>query len=219
MTTNRINPCTLALAITIAIDATPQEVEDTIAKVRNFFDNGIAPTDIATVQQTVSVAGAIPAAAEAPADTNAPATDNTGMPWDERIHSSSKALTDKGVWRYRRNLDKSFIATTEAAIRAGLVGTAAAPVAAAAPAIPPPPVQAALPALGGLPPIPGAVAVNPEYTALLTFITENSPPLTPEYISGNLPAFGIADGSLQTLAHNPDAIKAFSAALHTALGK
>lgn len=31
-----------------------------------------------------------------------PATDSTGTPWDERIHSASKALNADGTWRLRR---------------------------------------------------------------------------------------------------------------------
>lgn len=31
-----------------------------------------------------------------------PTTDNTGTPWDERIHSASKALNADGMWRLRR---------------------------------------------------------------------------------------------------------------------
>lgn len=33
---------------------------------------------------------------------SAPATDSTGTPWDERIHSASKALNSDGTWRVRR---------------------------------------------------------------------------------------------------------------------
>lgn len=32
----------------------------------------------------------------------APTTDSTGTPWDERIHSASKALNSDGTWRLRR---------------------------------------------------------------------------------------------------------------------
>ncbi|CAB0019922.1 unnamed protein product, partial [Nesidiocoris tenuis] len=31
-----------------------------------------------------------------------PTTDSTGTPWDERIHSASKALNGDGTWRVRR---------------------------------------------------------------------------------------------------------------------
>lgn len=35
-------------------------------------------------------------------DIDPPTTDSTGTPWDERIHSASKALNADGTWRLRR---------------------------------------------------------------------------------------------------------------------
>lgn len=37
-----------------------------------------------------------------PVVSQAPTTDSTGTPWDERIHSASKALNSDGTWRVRR---------------------------------------------------------------------------------------------------------------------
>ena len=37
-----------------------------------------------------------------PAVSQTPITDSTGTPWDERIHSASKALNSDGTWRLRR---------------------------------------------------------------------------------------------------------------------
>lgn len=37
-------------------------------------------------------------------DIDPPTTDSTGTPWDERIHSASKALNADGTWRLRRKL-------------------------------------------------------------------------------------------------------------------
>lgn len=48
--------------------------------------------------------------------------DSKGMPWDERIHSSSKATNKDGSWRYRRNLDEVTIAQVEAQLRGGATG-------------------------------------------------------------------------------------------------
>lgn len=49
----------------------------------------------------------------APLNTAAPAVDADGLPWDERIHSSNKQTTDKGVWRKRRGVHPTTIATVE----------------------------------------------------------------------------------------------------------
>jgi hypothetical protein len=44
------------------------------------------------------------AAARASADFNG--VDSRGLPWDERIHASSRAKNKDGTWRYRRGLDE-----------------------------------------------------------------------------------------------------------------
>lgn len=43
--------------------------------------------------------------------------DTTGMIWDARIHSSSKGVNKDGSWRYRRNIEDSYIRQIEAEIR------------------------------------------------------------------------------------------------------
>lgn len=67
--------------------------------------------------QQFSAAGSIVSVASSPHDVDpdtipteqftevtgfAPTTDSTGTPWDERIHSASKALNADGTWRLRR---------------------------------------------------------------------------------------------------------------------
>lgn len=46
-----------------------------------------------------------------------PETDSTGLVWDERIHSSSKALNADGTWRTKRGVDKALVAQVEAELR------------------------------------------------------------------------------------------------------
>src|SRR5690606_8116728 len=127
----------------------------------------------------------------------------------ERIHSETRATNKDGTWRYRRNLDAALKAKVEAEIRATL---GAAP-AAAGPA--PTPTPAAGPALpgGNLPPMPGAAVPDPAYTALVQFIAQNTQStanpagkFTDEYIGKVLAHYGVAEGSLQNLAHKPDVI-------------
>ncbi|MNJ10747.1 hypothetical protein D3C77_49110 [compost metagenome] len=63
--------------------------------------------------------------------------DKNGMPWDERIHSSSKNQNADGTWRYLRGGDAEQRAAVEAELRArgyGQVQTEQAPP-------PPPPVN------------------------------------------------------------------------------
>lgn len=43
--------------------------------------------------------------------------DSKGMPYDQRIHSASKATTRDGAWRYRRGIEEETIAKVEAELR------------------------------------------------------------------------------------------------------
>lgn len=97
----------------------------------------------------------VPPAAPAPAD---PATslDKDGLPWDERIHSSSKAVNQTdGLWRKKRGVSDELVVQVEAELRA-LMGNAPAPgageqTAASAPIAPasaPVPPAALAPATG-----------------------------------------------------------------------
>ncbi len=77
-------------------------------------------------------------------------TDARGLPWDERIHSSSKAMTKPGDWRTKRGVNPALVAQVEAELKSKLapvpvrhVDTGAcagvqAPPAAEVQALPPP---------------------------------------------------------------------------------
>lgn len=92
--------------------------------------------------------------------------DSKGMPWDGRIHASSKNKVADGTWRYKRGCDEAVIAQIEAELRA----TMGAPAVAAGGATQ---VQAAggtAPAFGphpffdgtaAVPPVPAAVPAAP----------------------------------------------------------
>ncbi len=81
-----------------------------------------------------------------------PAFDKNGLPWDARIHSSSKGINADGTWRRRKGIDDATVQAVEAELRARGGLAPAAPVAQAAPPMPAPaapvieqpqPVQAA----------------------------------------------------------------------------
>lgn len=74
--------------------------------------------------------------------TVSPSSDSTGLPWDDRIHSTPPTQTDKGVWRKRRGVTDETFASVSAELRAGAGvgnGTAVpnAPEPSVAPAVPP----------------------------------------------------------------------------------
>lgn len=49
--------------------------------------------------------------------TEAPALDADGLPWDERIHSSSKECVKDGTWRKKRGVADSLVKVVEAELR------------------------------------------------------------------------------------------------------
>lgn len=49
--------------------------------------------------------------------------DSNGLPWDERIHASSKALNADGTWRTKRGVDKALVAQVEAELRSRTTAT------------------------------------------------------------------------------------------------
>lgn len=68
--------------------------------------------------------------------------DKAGLPWDERIHSSSKNFTADGAWRKKRGVSDALIAEVEGQLRQLMAIPAAPspfPEVAQASAVPPPP--------------------------------------------------------------------------------
>lgn len=213
---SNITRLTLALAITLALDATAEDVQNAHDAIDNFFsDNSAAATAGGDTTQAPAAAG----------DTNA--RDSKGLPWDERIHSGNRAFNADGTWRARRGVDKA----TAARIEKELLATVTAAPAAAAAIPAPPAANAGLPpipgaALPGLPSLPAPVAaVDPAYGAFVDFVVANTKSdtnpagkITPEWLGQALVACGIADGSLQSVAHRIDLIPQITAAFKQALG-
>lgn len=101
-----------------------------------------------------------------------PSVDATGLPWDARIHSESKATVADGTWRKRRNVDPELVKQVEAELR-GESPVAATPAVAAPSAteasasVPAPPPPAVEPVAAVIPP-PPAAAPEPVATRSLT---------------------------------------------------
>lgn len=78
-----------------------------------------------------------------------PSVDASGLPWDARIHSESKATVADGTWRKRRGVDPELVKQVEAELRgeSPAVEVAAAVSASTPPApavVPPPPAAVPL---------------------------------------------------------------------------
>jgi hypothetical protein len=70
--------------------------------------------------------------------------DKNGLPWDERIHASSKAFNADGSWRQKRGVIKELVPSVESELRAVLaIPPPPPPPVAAAPIAPPPPTSEA----------------------------------------------------------------------------
>jgi hypothetical protein len=52
-------------------------------------------------------------------------TDANGLPWDERIHSGSRAVNADGTWRYRKNVPAETKLAVEAELRTLMIGVPA----------------------------------------------------------------------------------------------
>lgn len=125
--------------------------------------NQVVADAAAEITQPSNIAGNTPANIAPPAA--GAEVDAAGMPWDERIHSSSKEKVVKGnTWKYKRGVADALKLQVEAEHRAAGFGTpapVAAPEAAIPPAVTPPPAaDTALGLPGGLG-LPGAVVTPP----------------------------------------------------------
>lgn len=87
---------------------------------------------------------AVAAVASANAVAGDPKRDVNGLPWDERIHSSSRAVNADGSWRAKRGVDSGLVAAVEDELRAVAVHEAvSAPIPPAPPVPPTPPAPQA----------------------------------------------------------------------------
>lgn len=210
----------------LALNATPDEANEVIDSIRHQFgldgSGAVSPVEIAATQAqpvtlpvTLADIGSLQNLPAQTANATTGPVDATGIPWDSRIHASTKALSQDGTWRARRNVD----AGTKAKIEAELRATMGAPVAAAVTAAPVLPTLPAAPA-ATMPPLPGANVETP-FTKFVQFIVEQTTAgtINDAWVKQVMDNYGIADGSLQNLAHRPDLIPTIEAAVRAALGK
>lgn len=125
--------------------------------------------------------------------------DSKGLPWDHRIHASSKALIADGTWRAKRGVDPAMVTSVEAELKAAQAAPAApAPAVAAQPW--PFPVEGAAPAamtfaqLAAV--VPGRLVAG----------TLSQDTLSAACIKHGLPSF-------PALQHRPDLVPAVAAEL------
>lgn len=212
------------LLIALAFNATQEEIDAAHESIDLHFGGEAAPTTAPapTTGLPIQTEGAATAPATATPPTAAGVTlDKNGLPWDERIHSSNKKMTDKGVWVARRNVPDATRDSVTAELRASMAN--AGPVANTAP----PAAGLGAPPLpgGNLPPLPGAAVTDPAYAALVKLIGEHTASdanpagrITADWLQKVLVHFGVTDGSLQTLAHTPALVPQIDTYVRQSLG-
>ena len=108
---------------------------------------------------------------------NAPVADRDGLPWDDRIHSSSKALNADGTWRGKRGVSKELVVQVETELKSKVPqGFTETPVTVAAPpvnvVVAPPPVPVSVAAPPTAPVVPVSGPVTP--ATIVNLISSNS---------------------------------------------
>lgn len=120
-------------------------------------------------------------AAPAPTTSGAEELDSAGVPWDERIHASTKSQNADGTWKKRRGVDPAEVDRVTAELTTAPEAPAAEQSAPVAP-----------PAVPEVPEVPAAPATPESVTPadVFKFITTNKP--TPEQSAAALAMVGFS---------------------------
>lgn len=111
----------MKISLTIT-DISLNEAQNIVAKLSGQTEVHIEPTPHVT---TIPASNTLPTTLiqKSVVENTSNAThDKDGLPWDERIHSSNKKLTDKGYWTRRRNVDEGTYNQVVTELRAGSQG-------------------------------------------------------------------------------------------------
>lgn len=202
-------------AIQIALGASQAEVEQAIAMIRG----AAAARDGVAADETPAAAPAptAPQAQVTPQQVKEAELDNEGLPWDERIHASTKTKTAKGIWTKRKGVDDATRDAVVAELRQQYPADESADEApAAAPTAPTVAPPAAAPTIS----VPGAApAPATPYTELVDWLAKNTgdgKKLSKEWVEQQFSSNGT---SIAALADNNDHAKAFLDAFKGALAQ
>lgn len=132
-----------------------------------------------------------PEAVATPAPEAGAEVDINGIPWDVRIHASTKTKTVDGAWKNKRGVDKEVLASVETELKA--VMAVPTPEAVVTPAPTPVPSAPETPAA------PGNITTFPD---LAKAITTNK--IEPQVVAGVMQVVGLA--SFPLLATRPELI-------------
>jgi hypothetical protein len=149
-----------------------------------------------------------------PAAPGNPERDKNGMPWDGRIHASSKAKVADGSWRMKRGVDERLVAQVTGELQAA----AAAPTPTSADQLPPWPFATSAADVQPLPvaPPPPGPAVS-QYALLMSRLTHHisSGDVTPQQVTDACLALGVPN--VMALATREDLVPFVANSLGLAL--
>lgn len=210
------------ILIALAFDATSQEC-DAAHELVDRLGGGADPAILVSATVNGTTGAAVTTGSGVPAGSASnPQMDSAGFPWDERIHSSNKQIVGDGTWRARRGVTPALKAAVEAELRKTMdaIVPTAEPLSLSTPVPAGPPLTIAGPPMPGgkVPPMPGATVADPAYTALVQLVAKNTVStanpdgeFTDQYVKDVLIHYGVAEGSLQNLAHRPDLVSTIDA--------
>lgn len=143
--------------------------------------------------------------AQAPANGVPPELDSSGLPYDARIHSSTRARNNDQTWRNKRGVDKDLLASVTAELRASAAPAGPTP-------IPPPPalVEAPEPPALSVAALDAPSAVT--YATVVAIAGERG--LVYDQLNQLAATFGLA--TFSELNKRPELFEAFIAALPAA---
>lgn len=118
--------------------------------------------------------------------------DKANMPWDARIHASTKTQTQKGLWKKKKGVDADLVTEVEAE----LMGKPAVTETSAASTIPP------------APPIASSPKVDFNETMMLITGAVSNGDIEMDEVIEVIAKCGGGNGGLQTLLTSPDAVPA-----------
>lgn len=204
-----------------AVPLPPPVAAPSTAAVDQFLTAPAAPPAGQALAFPLPVPPSAPSvAAPTAAGTTSPAAvveiDQDGLPWDQRIHSSSKEKNKDGRWRSKRGLnDEGTVKRIEAELRATMAIPTPLP---AVPSVPrPPSAPAVAPSIPLPPAATGSTPSDPtDFASLIAVLT---PRLTPDRmpkIFEIVQSFGLP--GLPALQQRPDLVPAVWAKLKEYLG-
>lgn len=223
------------------VDVTVTPLVISTEKLQQSATNMMDEPEIDTTAQQVESLAAPMGNVESDEEQTPSTTDSTGTPWDERIHSTSKALNADGTWRLRRkpkDMDEAewatFVETVKGELHTQTPVMTDEEVKAfddVEPPVTPPGDDFHADAdvvteqtVAGIPPIPvpPPVVVAPEVTEwdfprLMTFLTERHGKIDVATVNTLLAQDGML--SVQELNAHPDKIGPFVARVKAHLGE